>query len=145
MNRRGFTLVELLAVIAILAILSIIAVPNVLKYLNESRIKAMVTQENNISDAANLFVTDYCSSSKIHDGMCPASYENNEEGKKYLCLSSLNLDTVKYKNKECKGIIVYYDEYSKGKTYLYCGEDKNYEYITDVDLDLSLYPDCGIS
>lgn len=145
MNKKGFTLVELLAVIAILAILSLIAVPNVLKYLNESRIRAMVTQENNISDAANLFVTDYCSSSKIHDGMCPDSYEKNDEGKKYLCLSNLNLDIVTYKNKECKGIIVYENEYSKGKTYLYCGESENYEYVTDVDLNLSLYPDCGIS
>ena len=31
MNKKGFTLVELLAVIAILAILVIIALPNVLK------------------------------------------------------------------------------------------------------------------
>ena len=32
-NRKGFTLVELLAVIAILALLVIIALPNILKML----------------------------------------------------------------------------------------------------------------
>ena len=36
MNKKGFTLVELLAVIAILAILVIIALPNVLKMFNDS-------------------------------------------------------------------------------------------------------------
>ena len=34
-NNKGFTLVELLAVIAILAILVIIALPNVLKMFND--------------------------------------------------------------------------------------------------------------
>ena len=34
MKRKGFTLVELLAVIAILALLVIIALPNVLKIFN---------------------------------------------------------------------------------------------------------------
>ena len=37
MRRKGFTLVELLAVIAILAILVIIALPNVLKMYNTSK------------------------------------------------------------------------------------------------------------
>ena len=37
MKRKGFTLVELLAVIAILAILVIIALPNVLKMYNTSK------------------------------------------------------------------------------------------------------------
>ena len=37
MNKKGFTLVELLAVIAILAILVIIALPNVLKMYNTSK------------------------------------------------------------------------------------------------------------
>ncbi len=36
-NKKGFTLVELLAVIAILAILVIIALPNVMKMYNDAR------------------------------------------------------------------------------------------------------------
>ena len=42
MNRKGFTLVELLAVIAIMAILVIIAIPNVLEALNKAKEKAFV-------------------------------------------------------------------------------------------------------
>lgn len=37
MNKRGFTLVELLAVIAILALLVIIALPNVLSMFNNAK------------------------------------------------------------------------------------------------------------
>lgn len=37
MNKKGFTLVELLAVIAILAILVIIALPNVIKMYNSAK------------------------------------------------------------------------------------------------------------
>lgn len=44
MNKKGFTLVELLAVIAILAILVIIALPNVLSMYNEARKNAFVTE-----------------------------------------------------------------------------------------------------
>ena len=37
MKKKGFTLVELLAVIAILALLVIIALPNVLKMFNQAK------------------------------------------------------------------------------------------------------------
>ena len=43
-NNKGFTLVELLAVIAILAILVIIAIPNVLKMFNDSKKNAFIVQ-----------------------------------------------------------------------------------------------------
>ena len=36
-NKKGFTLVELLAVIAILAILVILAIPNVIKLYNNAK------------------------------------------------------------------------------------------------------------
>ena len=44
MKKKGFTLVELLAVIAILAILVIIALPNVLSMYNEARKNTFVTE-----------------------------------------------------------------------------------------------------
>ena len=42
-NNRGFTLVELLAVIVILGLLMAIAIPSVTKYITQSRIKTLVT------------------------------------------------------------------------------------------------------
>ena len=42
-NNKGFTLVELLAVIVILGLLMAIAIPSVTKYITQSRIKTLVT------------------------------------------------------------------------------------------------------
>ncbi len=48
MNKRGFTLVELLAVIAILAILVVIALPNVLSMFNQAKKDTFLTEAKNI-------------------------------------------------------------------------------------------------
>ena len=52
MKKRGFTLVELLAVIAILAILVIIALPNVLKMFNDSKKNAFIVQARKTANVA---------------------------------------------------------------------------------------------
>ena len=48
MNKKGFTLVELLAVIAILAILVIIALPNVMGMFNTAKLSSFETEVKNI-------------------------------------------------------------------------------------------------
>ena len=48
MNKKGFTLVELLAVIAILAILVIIAMPNVLDMFNKAKEDAFMTEAQSL-------------------------------------------------------------------------------------------------
>ena len=48
MKNKGFTLVELLAVIAILAILVIIALPNVLKMFNQAKKDTFLTEAKTI-------------------------------------------------------------------------------------------------
>ncbi len=59
MKKKGFTLVELLAVIAILAILVIIALPNVLGMFNEAKKNTFVTELQSIySTAETQFVSD---------------------------------------------------------------------------------------
>ena len=52
MKKRGFTLVELLAVIAILAILVIIALPNVMKLFNRAKEQAFETELKEIYKTA---------------------------------------------------------------------------------------------
>ena len=52
MKNKGFTLVELLAVIAILAILVIIAIPNVLKMFNDSKKNAFMVQARKTASVA---------------------------------------------------------------------------------------------
>ena len=59
MNRKGFTLVELLAVIAILALLVIIALPNVLSMFNKAKKDTFLTEAKNIfKESASKYISD---------------------------------------------------------------------------------------
>ncbi len=51
-SKKGFTLVELIAVIAILSILLVLALPQVLELFNDSRESAFITQVQSIYRAA---------------------------------------------------------------------------------------------
>ena len=50
-NKKGFTLIELLAVIVILAILLAVAIPQVTKYITNSRKDSYVTTAKDFADA----------------------------------------------------------------------------------------------
>ena len=51
-NQKGFTLVELLAVIVILAVLALVAMPNVTKLMDSSRKNAFITEAENFANYA---------------------------------------------------------------------------------------------
>ena len=158
MRKRGFTLVELLAVIAIIGILATIGVTAVIKIYNDSIKKTMIVQENNVAEASRNYLEDFCLDPLDNSYKCPSSYENNSDTR-YICLSDLQdnekdnyVSKVNYKNEECKGIIVFSKnddgDYTNAKTYLYCDYDsskKIYNYITDETLDTSKYPRCNIA
>ena len=57
-NKKGFTLVEVLAVIVVLAIIMIIAVPNVLGSLRASKDAISSIEKKAIEDGANQIVTE---------------------------------------------------------------------------------------
>ncbi len=65
LNKKGFTLVELLAVIAILAILMLLVTPNILNMFKEGKKSAFVTQAQSIYKAAE---TKYISESIKNPG-----------------------------------------------------------------------------
>ncbi|MDD6652255.1 MAG: prepilin-type N-terminal cleavage/methylation domain-containing protein [Clostridium sp.] len=72
MNKKGFTLVELLAVIAILAILVIIALPNVLKMFNDSKKNSFVNETREVFKTAQ---TQFVSDNLANPGA--VTYSNN--------------------------------------------------------------------
>ena len=66
MNKKGFTLVELLAVIAILAILVIIALPNVLKMFNDAKKNSFLTETKTIySEVSKKYISETMKGNKL--------------------------------------------------------------------------------
>ena len=66
MENKGFTLVELLAVIAILAILVIIALPNVLKMFNDSKKNSFLTEAKTIySEVSKKYISESMKGNKL--------------------------------------------------------------------------------
>ena len=58
-NKKGFTLVELLAVIVVLAIIILIAMPSVMSAMDKARRNALITEANEITKiAATAFADD---------------------------------------------------------------------------------------
>ena len=58
LNKKGFTLVEVLAVIIILSMIIAITVPNVYKLINKGKEDSYVTLKNSFVAAAKNFVSD---------------------------------------------------------------------------------------
>ena len=75
MNKKGFTLVELLAVIAILAILVLVAVPNVLNMFNQAKKDVFLTDAKNIyKEISKKYISENMKGNKISN----ISNDNNK-------------------------------------------------------------------
>ena len=66
MNKKGFTLVELLAVLVILGIIAIVCYPIVTRTINNSKTDLSVEQKNRIINAAK----NYVAANAIGDSEC---------------------------------------------------------------------------
>lgn len=56
MNRKGFSIIELIIVIALLAILMLVLVPNIITLLNKNDVKSCHNLEDSIINAAKEYV-----------------------------------------------------------------------------------------
>ena len=56
MNKKGFTLIEVIMVIAIITILSLILIPNVMVLINENKKRSCEKMIDNIESAAKMYV-----------------------------------------------------------------------------------------
>ena len=93
MKKKGFTLVELLAVIAILAILVIIALPNVLKMYNDSKKNAFMTEAQNLAkEVSSKYISESMKGNKLTYVSSEDDTKLDMTGKKLQYCVLLNAD-----------------------------------------------------
>ena len=81
MNKKGFTLVELLAVIVILGLLMAIAIPSVTKYITQSRKKTLISSIDAYVTAVTTAVNDNQYGALSNESVCyyvPVSDKGND-------------------------------------------------------------------
>ena len=122
MNKKGFTLVELLAVIAIVVILVVIAIPNILKMFNNAKESAFETEVKEIAKTAEkqwLKDSIYDSSSKVYskcsDGTCTNPLDMNTS------------DDLEY----------YVNMDSQGKINQMYVKDNSFQYVLEGEFDIN--------
>ena len=94
LNRNGFTLVELLAVIVILAVLALVAMPNVTRLMNDSRKNAFITEVENFVTYAQTSYTNSQINGTINnsaDESLVPGQKFNEKMYDYYCVSYAKL------------------------------------------------------
>ena len=93
MKNKGFTLVELLAVIAILAILVIIALPNVLKMFNDSKKNSFLTEAKTVySEVSKKYISESMKGNKLTYVSSEDNTKLDMTGKKLQYCVLLNAD-----------------------------------------------------
>ena len=131
MNKKGFTLIEVIVVVAILGILALIVLPNFVSTFKKSSTNAMITQENEVVDTVQMFLEDYCRTPlQSKKGQCDTySVPTSVENQKYTCLSSMQanryIDDLIFQDQVCSGFVIYTKsgnrDYGNYKAYLKCG------------------------
>jgi prepilin-type N-terminal cleavage/methylation domain-containing protein len=126
-DKKGFTLIELLAVIILIGVLSVLVVPNVIDSINKSDQKLFVLQEQEVEDAAKIYIEDYCLSPIEDSYVCPLSHTIFSGELLYSGEIDLNvlvannyIDEVSLKGKSCIGSVVVTN--NKPDALLACGE-----------------------
>lgn len=101
-NKKGFTLVELLAVIVILAVLALVAMPNVTRLMENARKNSFTTEAEEFAKYAQTAYTNVQlagslrNSEKISKIKVPGTTKGDFE---YFCISYEKLKTDQYVNK----------------------------------------------
>lgn len=115
-NNKGFTLVEILAVVILLGVLATIAFPAILNVYQDVKVKTMRLAENNIKSAAKMYIED-CYSIETKENLNGCAYTDITADTGYVFLSDMIYDqyteAVTFDDTECTGYVEYLnDDYS---------------------------------
>src|SRR5574344_758355 len=108
MNKKGFTLVEILAVLVILSLLLILTIPSIKNALTNGKNKINEINKKQIEDAAKIIVDEviYCNMTEITKDALAETSCSNAKTKLIngvdIDVSKLNLDD---KSSKCSGTI----------------------------------------
>ncbi len=115
MNKKGFTLLELIAVIVILAVILLITMPNIMTIFDSTRSKLNDNQKSQILSAARTWGMAHLNSAKTEDQKTSISIKTlKEQG--YLDDKEIT-DMVKKNNIEDTVICVSYENNQYVYTY----------------------------
>ena len=108
MNKKGFTLVEILAVLVILSLLLILTVPSIMDALNKGKNKINEINKKQIEDATKIIVDEviYCNMTEITKD---ALGETSCSDAKTKLINGVDIDISKLKlddkSSKCSGTI----------------------------------------
>ncbi len=115
LNKKGFTLIELIAVIVIIALLFMFVVPNFSKYLEASRQKSEEIFYGEIENIINNYVSLYKSELELdtsvvkkiskEDSLLGTSYDVKVYRYKYLSIGNIYSSNISFSNIIDKGIL----------------------------------------
>ena len=152
--KKGFTLIELLVVIVIIGAIATLVLPGLLNNYTKALAKIMHTQENLINDAASLAVKDYCNSPITPQYRSECKYKASATGSRkgliketngeyYICEYDLETygyyeNQLTYEKTICNAFTKFElnsnNQFVNPKTYVFCGQDYDYDYITDENI-----------
>ena len=91
LNKKGFTLVEVLAVVVILGIIMLIAIPNVSSLINKNKIDSCKKLKENIISATKTYFSDYRYKISVDTDNC-----SNAETADIISINGFNLINSKF-------------------------------------------------
>lgn len=136
MNKKGFTLVEVLTVIVLLSLILGIAVPNITKASKKAKERTLLTKVKNIEKAAILYGQDHRGDFDINNSTYNQNNTNKEKFK-YCLNGDTVINNCYYFNKGNSIIVENLIENSEGKKYINA-DDESGNIVNPTDKEKKL-------